>query len=44
MSTSSEQTERQRCSVCGTENDPFYSYCRQCLANLEAKTTGSSIV
>jgi len=44
MATASERTERQRCSVCGTENDPFYSYCRQCLADLEAKTTGSSIV
>ncbi|WP_255647624.1 DUF7577 domain-containing protein [Natrinema zhouii] len=44
MSTASETTDRQRCSVCGTENDPFYTYCRQCLAALESETTGSSIV
>ena len=44
MSTTSETTERRRCSVCGTENDPFYTYCRQCLADLESKTTDTSIV
>ncbi|WP_425495360.1 DUF7577 domain-containing protein [Natrinema halophilum] len=34
MSTSADTADQQRCSVCETENDSFYTYCRQCLAEL----------
>ncbi|WP_264182379.1 DUF7577 domain-containing protein [Natrinema amylolyticum] len=43
MSTTSETT-RQQCPVCRTENDFFYTYCRQCLAELPTRTARSTSI
>ncbi|WP_459810189.1 DUF7577 domain-containing protein [Halopiger thermotolerans] len=34
------QSQRQvTCRICGTENDGFYTYCRNCLGTLPANRT-----
>ncbi|WP_281246986.1 DUF7577 domain-containing protein [Natrinema salaciae] len=40
MSTSSDPPT-QTCPVCRTENDRFYTYCRECLEELPARTARS---
>ncbi|WP_449271599.1 DUF7577 domain-containing protein [Halopiger xanaduensis] len=32
----SQSRRRVTCRVCGTENDGFYTYCRNCLGTLPA--------
>ncbi|WP_256527487.1 hypothetical protein [Natrinema marinum] len=44
MSTASDTTDSQQCPTCQTESDPFYAYCRQCLAELPSKSSTRSIV
>lgn len=33
--TNTPATDRIRCRLCGTDNDPFYTYCRQCVRPLQ---------
>lgn len=32
-----------RCPACGSPNDPSFSFCRNCIANLDGGSVGSSL-
>lgn len=35
------ESDREICTACGSENDPFYTYCRNCLTSLDADATSA---
>ncbi|WP_275039830.1 DUF7577 domain-containing protein [Natronolimnohabitans innermongolicus] len=37
MSTSTQSEQPVTCRTCGTENEPFYTYCRNCLQTLPSR-------
>ncbi|WP_449411966.1 DUF7577 domain-containing protein [Natronorubrum aibiense] len=41
MSTQQTPEQTVTCRVCGTENDHFYTYCRNCLETLPVRAIRS---